>query len=78
MTHVITDPNDAVHPAGENDMGGITIRQHFAAMAMAATLTASHGQYGFHEPRPENVAVNAVRYADALIAELNKKGETKS
>lgn len=48
---------------------GLTIRQHFAAMAM-------QGMIGFWQDGYDHslrVAEMSVRQADALIAELNKK-----
>lgn len=48
---------------------GLTIRQHFAAMAMQGLCANSSPgpQY-----MPANLAMEAVQIADALIAELNK------
>jgi len=51
---------------------GLTIRQHFAAMAMQGLFA---GLYSVEELTGWNladVAVESVRAADALIAELNK------
>jgi hypothetical protein len=48
---------------------GLTKREYFAAMAMQAVLS-THG-----EDYPEIIAVRALRYADALINELNKEDE---
>lgn len=47
--------------------GGLTIRQHFAAMAMQGLLAASE------KGDVQDEAVVAVAYADALIVELNKE-----
>ena len=46
---------------------GLSIRQHFAALAMQAGITADPDR------KPEYIANDAVLYADALIAELNKE-----
>jgi hypothetical protein len=47
---------------------GLTIRQHFAAMAMQGALaTCSPNHYA-----PLHIAEMSVKIADALIAELNK------
>ena len=45
----------------------ITVRQHFAAMAMQGFAVE-----GVHE---NEAARLSVKYADALIAQLNKEGE---
>jgi hypothetical protein len=57
-----------------SDERGLTIRQHFAAMAMQG-LFSSMNRYDF-PPNLENVAYCAqlgVTAADALINELNKE-----
>lgn len=57
---------------------GLTIRAHFAAMAMqgmCASLNAwndSDGKPCMATMEPGQMATYAARYADALIAELNK------
>ena len=51
---------------------GLTIRQHFAAMAMAA-MAANPEIYKQENVTIAGIAVESVQYADALIAELNKK-----
>lgn len=48
---------------------GMTIRQHFAAMAMQGMLSACRG---YDNTGLENLAKCAAQQADALIAELNK------
>lgn len=50
---------------------GLTIRQHFAAMAMKGILSNSPDWNGT-QSHNEWVAKISVSYADALIAELNK------
>ncbi len=50
---------------------GVTIRQQFAAMAMQTILSCN-------DYCPEVSAETAVRYADALINELNKERDGKS
>lgn len=47
---------------------GITIRDYFAAKAMAAYLAGAHG----NPPEPETTAECAYFMADAMIAERNK------
>jgi hypothetical protein len=53
---------------------GLTKREHFAVLAMQAMISSKY--YGdFNETaheRPEGIAVNALRHADALLTELNK------
>lgn len=51
------------------NVGGLTIRQHFAAMAMQGLCNKPI----FTGTTPENLAKEAVQYADALITELNKE-----
>lgn len=49
---------------------GLTIRQHFAAMAMQGFCSAGYGD--FNSNHVEAIAKFSVEQADALIAELNK------
>jgi len=51
---------------------GISVRAHFAAMAMQGIMANTHCCH-----TPAGVALEAVATADALIAELNKKPEAK-
>ena len=46
---------------------GLTKREYFAAMAMQGILSNSSGDYDFG-----GAATDAVRYADALLTELEK------
>jgi len=70
-----TEPNDYVYPIVEPKDTvsltlGLTKRELFAYGAMKAVI-ASHG-----EDYPETMAAaTAIKYADALITELNKKEE---
>lgn len=75
----ITGNEPAMPSNGLITYGGLTIRQHFAAMAMQALLSDVEVQRWIQEdPRYDGdnfknvVAVNSVEFADALIAELNK------
>lgn len=57
---------------------GLTIRQHFAAMAMQSIIVQDEKiEFGFNGHKRSKgineVAEESVMYADALIAELNKK-----
>lgn len=54
-----------------NEANGLTIRQKFAESFMAALLSNTNGIIG-DIPALENIALCAVRAADALINELNK------
>lgn len=51
---------------------GLTIREHFAAMAMQGMLSNDWQGYAKREEECDAMARCAVNYADALIAELNK------
>lgn len=71
------DPNapafpvsDTVHANGQVQYGanGLTVRAHFAAMAMQGMLADSTRNGVWHE-----YAENSVKFADALIAALNKE-----
>lgn len=52
-----------------NDSPGLTIRQHFAAMAMQGFCAAGYGDFNSHHV--EHIARLSVQQADALINELN-------
>lgn len=66
----MTDPNSPAftqqHKTSDKNLNyyGLTKREYFAAMAMQALDIGACP--------PENAALYAVTYADALIAELNK------
>ena len=49
----------------------ITVRQHFAALAMQAIRNSERAESTWMTP--QEVAESAVAQADALIAELNRK-----
>lgn len=57
----------------ENYFDGLTKRELFAAMAMQGMLASETASYNYGAQ--ENLAVNAVKRADALLAELNKEKE---
>jgi len=72
--------NEPAYPSDKSDEGdynrnhsgwhGLTIREHFAALAMQAILSNT---LGFHSVDSKTeLAVYAVECADALIAELAK------
>ena len=46
---------------------GLTKREHFAGLAMQGFISAGHGGM----PNASELANYAVRYADALLTELN-------
>ena len=58
-----------VHPSGMYDyrLQGMTLRQWYAGQALPAFITSSNA--------PAFTAECACEYADALIKELNNKGE---
>lgn len=66
--------NDMVYPCHRDDAPnntvqcGLTIREHFAAMAMQGLLA----YFGDEEQSSDVTARGAVHQADALIAELAK------
>ena len=67
-----TFANDTVAPVSDDDFpirGGMTLRQHFAALAIGGLL--ANGENEFVAETPERIAKRAVRCADALIAALN-------
>lgn len=52
---------------------GLTIRQHFAAMALQGLCAVDNkGEFDNIQASAEYAAKLSVKYADALIAELNK------
>lgn len=72
-----TNPNDTAYPSAAisnyeetNAVGGLTKREYFAAMAMQGIL--SNEGILIQEMMEINCS-DAVKYADALIAELNRK-----
>lgn len=60
-----TDPNASAFANGYEDPG-LTVREYFAAMAMQGLLAKE----GIVHPQ---TAESSVRWADELIAELNKE-----
>ena len=55
--------------------GGLTKREHFAAMAMQGVLSGVNGDADLHnsaEEWKEDVASASVEFADALLAELER------
>ena len=64
-----TNPNDCAFPFDLNKIivGGLTKREYFAAMALQGMLSSDHIQIG------KIAAINAIRYADDLINQLNEK-----
>lgn len=49
---------------------GMTLREHYAGIAMQALITAGANWYDV-----KGTASNAIKHADALIAELEKVAE---
>lgn len=77
MTHPKTLPNDLVNQGmkveylSEQWSAGLTKREFFAAMAMQGML--SSGKWSFLEDNRYSVEHEALKAADALIAELSKE-----
>lgn len=65
--------DEAAHPVSTDPSGsthyGLSIREHFAAMAMQGLANCS---WTWDESRESEAAKVAVRLADALLAELAK------
>ena len=61
------------------DMGGIglTKREQFAAMAMQAMISSKYYSEfcGRYDSKEDGVAISAVEHADALLAQLEEKGD---
>lgn len=81
---MIIRPTDPAFPVSTgtnpgNPAAGITVRAHFAAMAMQGIISnpesfaAAKSVAEQHNVKPSEAAARlAVAYADSLIAELNK------
>ena len=69
MPIVINEYNyETLKPVPLGTLSGLTKREYFAAMAIQGLCTHS-GDYH----TPENLASDAVMYADALLKELEKR-----
>lgn len=69
------EPAYPLSPDGNKELGyneGLTIRQHFTAMAMQGLLANVAIQENL-SMTPSRVAEEAVIYADAIIFQLNNK-----
>ena len=60
--------SEPAFPSEEGMFGGLTIREYFAAKAMASMIVGGNPA----ATNKEDLAQHAVQYADALIAELAK------
>lgn len=56
------------------EQGGMTLRDYFAAQAMAATINAPFESDNYAS-NPGRVAEYAYQYADAMLAEREKGGK---
>lgn len=65
------DPSCPVTEASKYEFCGLTIREHFAGLAMQGML-AGENSWPESSTSARDLAVNAVKVADALIAELAK------
>ena len=73
MTNRGDDSVNVVHTVRDGEKiidCGLTIREHFAAMAMQGLLAG--GVVTYPTSHKESVAVFAVEFADALLKELEK------
>ena len=72
---------DAHHLKSQKHCNGLTKREYFAIKFGAAYVAGNCAWSGegceVGDPTPEMAAVEAVRFADALLAELEKAGVTK-
>ena len=84
MSNSKTNPNDLATAYGYanehsrfDSQGGLTIREHFAAMAMQGLLTRvpqrHNGEVDLGVIESTRIVEEAVIMADKLIAELNKE-----
>jgi len=64
-----TVPNAQAFPVPPGGSAGMTVREYFAAAAMQGILA----YLGSPDEFREQVAADAVRCADALVAALNKQ-----
>lgn len=77
----MTNPNDPSNPCkwvgnldGMVEMPGLTKREYFAGLAMnGISVWDAEVNEPIHTGKLEELARACVAYADALIAELNKK-----
>ena len=69
MNHLKNNADKPAHPVQIEDWHGLTKREHFAGLAMQGMLAAMEGDGILAYPR---VAPEAVKAADALLAELDK------
>lgn len=71
VTHL---PDGRITPIQTGPMtgmvGGITLRQHYAGLALAALIQGYATAYGSPTSAPDEIVKEAVSYADSLIAAL--------
>lgn len=53
-------------------VGGITLRQHYAGLALAALIQGYATAYGSPTNAPDEVVREAISYADLLIGGLSR------
>ena len=66
--HPMSAEDDRDACGGSYGDTGITLRQHFAGLAMQGALGGAPGSHLM----PAQLAADSVAYADALLAELSK------
>ena len=83
MKNAIIDPNESAFPSDYQDFLGLTKREYFAAMfvqgLVSDPLTIDKiAKLALQENMEKDAAISrlGVDLADALIAELNKPGQT--
>lgn len=63
-------PNGPDHKSGWDAEYGMTRREHYAGLAMAALIQGYATAYGSPTNAPDEVVREAISYADSLIAGL--------
>ena len=76
-TTAIFNSNGMARRAGDFDdeprLIGLTKREHFAGLAIQGLIANSYGDSWSDEQRVKQYSKQAVDYADALLAELDKQ-----
>lgn len=76
MTKATIDDGGYAFPCGPDDKSGwsaeygMTRREHYAGLAMAALIQGYATAYGSPTNAPDEIVKEAVSYADSLIAAL--------
>lgn len=70
-----TVPNESASPTLGCNSGGITKREHFAGMALQGLVSSYKMNTALGVENLRIIAEMSVALADALIEQLNKRGE---